>query len=35
VPDEARLAWSDGTGPARVNHIHRPDELLNWDEDDP
>jgi hypothetical protein len=35
VTDEGRLAWSDGTGPARVNHIHRPDELLTWDEDDP
>jgi hypothetical protein len=24
-----RLAWSDGTGPPRVNRIHHPDELLH------
>lgn len=34
VTDEGRLAWSDGTGPPRVNRIHRPDELLD-DDDDP
>lgn len=33
VTDEGRLAWSDGTGTPRVNRIHRPDELLNWDDD--
>lgn len=33
VTDEGRLAWSDGTGPPRVNRIHRPDELLDDDED--
>jgi hypothetical protein len=31
VTDEGRLAWSDGTGPPRVNRIHRPDELLKDD----
>jgi hypothetical protein len=34
VTDEGRLAWSDGTGPPRVNRVHRPDELLD-EEDDP
>jgi hypothetical protein len=34
VTKEARLAWSDGTGPPRVNHIHHPEELLG-DEEDP
>jgi hypothetical protein len=34
VTDEGRLAWSDGTGPPRVNRVHRPDELLN-DQHDP
>jgi hypothetical protein len=29
VTANGRLAWSDGTGPPRVNRIHRPDELLN------
>jgi hypothetical protein len=24
-----RLAWSDGTGPPKVNRIHHPDELLH------
>jgi hypothetical protein len=28
VTDDGRLAWSDRTGPPRVNRIHRPDELL-------
>jgi hypothetical protein len=35
VTAEGRLAWSDGDGPPRVNRIHRPDELLNWAEEDP
>jgi hypothetical protein len=34
VTDNGRLAWSDRTGPPRVNRIHCPDELLN-DEEDP
>ncbi len=33
VTDEGRLAWSDRTEPPQVNRIHRPDELLD-DEDD-
>lgn len=33
VTDEGRLAWSDGTGPPRVNRIHHPEELL--DDGDP
>ncbi|MGH3957609.1 13E12 repeat family protein [Mycobacterium sp.] len=36
ITDDYRLAWSDGTGPPRINHIHHPDELLeDDDEDDP
>jgi uncharacterized protein DUF222/HNH endonuclease len=34
VTEDGRLAWSDRTGPPRVNRIHCPDELLN-DEEDP
>jgi hypothetical protein len=34
VTGDGRLAWSDRTGPPRVNRIHCPDELLN-DEEDP
>ncbi|KAA8963412.1 HNH endonuclease signature motif containing protein [Mycobacterium sp.] len=32
VTEDGRLAWSDGTGPPRVNRIHRRDELLDEDE---
>jgi hypothetical protein len=32
VTDDGRLAWSDGSGPPRVNRIHRPDELLDDEE---
>jgi Domain of unknown function (DUF222) len=34
VTDDGRLAWGDGSGPPRVNRIHRPDELFD-DENDP
>ncbi|UXA17801.1 13E12 repeat family protein [Mycobacterium sp. SMC-4] len=30
-----RLAWSDGTSPPRINHVHHPDELLRGDPDPP
>ncbi|KAA8939205.1 MAG: hypothetical protein F6Q13_19360 [Mycobacterium sp.] len=29
ITEKGRLAWSDGTGPPRVNHIHHPEELLD------
>jgi hypothetical protein len=32
VTDGGRLAWSDGTGPPRVNRVHHPDELLDEEE---
>jgi hypothetical protein len=32
VTEGGRLAWSDGTGPPRVNRIHHRDELLDEDE---
>jgi hypothetical protein len=36
VTDTGRLAWSDGTGPPHINHLHHPHELLtDNDEDDP
>ena len=35
TPSNGRLAWSDGNGPAEINHAHHPDELLNDPEDDP
>lgn len=34
ITDDGRLGWSDGTGPPQVNRIHRPEELLD-DENDP
>jgi hypothetical protein len=35
VTDTGRLAWTDRTGPAEINHAHHPDELLSeLDEDD-
>lgn len=30
-----RLSWTDGTGPAQINHAHHPDELLHTDLDPP
>ncbi|MET0702990.1 MAG: HNH nuclease, partial [Mycobacterium sp.] len=33
VTDHGRLAWTDGTGPPDINHIHHPEELLG--DDDP
>ncbi len=33
VTEDGRLAWSEGTGPPRINHLHHPEELL--DDDDP
>ena len=35
VTDAGRLAWTDGTGPPRINHAHHPDELLRGDPDPP
>ena len=32
--ERGRLAWSDGTGPPKVNRIHHPDELLHPEDDD-
>jgi len=32
VTDDGRIAWSDGTGPPRVNDVHHPERLLH-DED--
>ncbi|HEU4363550.1 MAG TPA: HNH nuclease, partial [Mycobacterium sp.] len=29
VTNQYRLAWTDGTGPPRINHVHHPEELLN------
>jgi len=34
ITADGRLAWSDGTGPPRVNRIHHPDELLDDNEAD-
>lgn len=33
VTEQGRLAWTDSTGQARINHLHHPEELLNDDED--
>jgi hypothetical protein len=30
-----RLGWTNGTGPAEINHAHHPDELLRGDPDPP
>jgi hypothetical protein len=35
VTDTGRLAWSDGTDPPRINHLHHPHELLTDNENDP
>ncbi|GAY18337.1 HNH endonuclease signature motif containing protein [Mycobacterium sp. shizuoka-1] len=35
VTDDGRIAWSDGTGPPRVNDAHHPERLLNQDDDQP
>jgi hypothetical protein len=29
ITDEARIAWSDGTAPPRVNDVHHPERLLD------
>jgi hypothetical protein len=34
VTEGGRIAWSDGTGPPRVNDAHHPERLLN-EEDEP
>jgi hypothetical protein len=34
VTEDGRIAWSDGTGPPRVNDAHHPERLLNEDEDE-
>jgi hypothetical protein len=31
VADSGRLGWTDGSGPAVINHAHHPDELLRGD----
>lgn len=35
VTEDGRIAWSDGTGPPRVNDVHHPERLLDRDDDDP
>jgi Domain of unknown function (DUF222) len=35
VTDTGRLAWTDGTGPPDINHVHHPDELLHREPDPP
>jgi len=35
VTDTGRLAWSDGTKPPEINHVHHPEELLRGDSDPP
>ncbi|MGE2736613.1 13E12 repeat family protein [Mycolicibacterium vaccae] len=35
APRNGRLAWSDASGPARINRLHHPDELLRGDPDPP
>ncbi|CAJ1496597.1 HNH endonuclease signature motif containing protein [[Mycobacterium] kokjensenii] len=40
VTDQGRLAWTDGTTPPAINHLHHPEELLdkppdNDEEEDP
>lgn len=33
VTDGGRIAWSDGSGPPKVNRVHRPQELLDEQDD--
>lgn len=33
VTEQGRLAWTDGTNPPQINHLHHPEELLDDDED--
>ncbi|QZA09342.1 HNH endonuclease [Mycolicibacter heraklionensis] len=33
VTEQGRLAWTDGTGPPQINHLHHPEELLDDVED--
>lgn len=35
VTEDGRLGWTDGTGPAEINHAHHPGELLRGDPDPP
>jgi hypothetical protein len=35
VTDTGRLAWTDGTKPAEINHAHHPEELLHRNTDPP
>jgi hypothetical protein len=35
VTEDGRIAWSDGTGPPRVNDAHHPERLLNEDDGEP
>lgn len=33
VTAQGRLAWTDGTSPPQINHLHHPEELLDTDPD--
>ena len=35
VTEDGRIAWSDGTGPPRINDAHHPERLLNEDDQPP
>jgi hypothetical protein len=35
VTPSGRLGWTDGSGPAAINHAHHPEELLRGDPDPP
>jgi hypothetical protein len=35
VTEDGRVAWSDGTGPPRVNDVHHPERLLTDDGEEP
>ena len=35
ITDQGRLAWTNGTGPPKVNPLHHPEELLREEDDDP
>ena len=35
VTEDGRLAWSNGTGPPRVNDVHHPERLLDEEREEP
>ncbi|GFG84599.1 13E12 repeat family protein [Mycolicibacter algericus] len=35
VTEQGRLAWTDGTSPPQINHLHHPEELLDDPHADP